>query len=249
MLVLTEALIGTGSRVHHRLHRNGQLSANQVEPRPLIPLNCLYMLALGSIRAGDHVALIFKTRDEQFRYVCPFISDGLEKNERVLYIAHDNSIPSVLSRLANYGIDTQAAQHRGALQVLTREQSYLRYGIFEPRKMIQDLKAEVDRALQDGFTGLRASGEMTWALDLPEALAQVREYELELHRHFGPRLTGLCQYDQTRFEPEILSDVIRIHPKLIANGRLTENPFHRTPDQLLQTTWPAVSVSHLPGGV
>src|SRR5687768_2345944 len=115
--------------------------------------------------------------------------------------------------------------------------------------MIEDLKTEVEKALQDGFTGLRASGEMTWALDLPDALAQVREYELELHRHFGPRLTGLCQYDQTRFEPQLLSDVIRIHPKLIANGRIMHNPFHRSPDQLLQSDFPAISVAHLPGGV
>ena len=203
------------------------------------------METTASIQPGDHVALIFKTRNEQFHWVCSYMRDGLERNERCLYIAHENSVPSVLNRLERAGIDTQAAQRRRALEIFTREQSYLKYGIFEPSKMIADLKREVDAAIADGFTGLRASGEMTWALDMPEALGQLREYEMQLHRNFGPRLTGLCQYDQTRFEPQLLSDVIRIHPKLIANGRVLSNPFQRPLAEIEQGTLPLIHEAQL----
>jgi len=63
---------------------------------------------------------------------------------------------------------------------------------------------------------------------------------MDLHRNFGPRLTGLCQYDQTRFEPQLLSDVIRIHPKLIANGRVMSNPFQRPLAEIAQGTLPLI---------
>src|SRR5687767_1075677 len=106
----------------------------------------------GSIKPGDHVALIYKTRHEQLHWVCNYVREGLERKERCLYIAHDNSVPTVLASIASVGVDTEAAQRAGALRIVTREQSYLRFGIFEPARMIEDLKAEVTAALRDGFT-------------------------------------------------------------------------------------------------
>lgn len=205
--------------------------------------------ATGMIEPGDHCALIYRSRAEQLRWVCQYIGDGLARKERCFYIAHENSVPSILAVLSKSGIPAQAAERSGALKILTRDQSYLRHGIFAPERMIQDLKAEIESALTEGFTGLRASGEMTWALDIPEALAKVRQYEVALHNNFGPRLTGLCQYEETRFDPELLSDVIRLHPKLIANGRVIKNPFHRTPEQLQQRQWPVIKSIHLPGAI
>ena len=201
------------------------------------------------IQPGDHVALIYRTRAEQLSWVCEYIGEGLERDERCFYIAHENSVPSILAALSKSGIPAEAAEQTGALKILTRDQSYLRHGIFAPEQMIADLKTEINTALNDGFTGLRASGEMTWALDIPEALAKVREYEVALHRNFGPRLTGLCQYDENRFDPELLSDVIRLHPKVIANGRIANNPYHRSPEQLVERRWPTITSTLLPGGI
>ena len=111
--------------------------------------------------------------------------------------------------------------------------------------MVDSLVAQVDHALADGFSGLRASGEMTWAIDTPHALAQLTGYEAGLHENFAAKLTGLCQYDVTRFAPSVVSDMIRIHPKIIANGRLSENPLHAKPQEVLSGTLPEVSLNHL----
>ena len=198
-----------------------------------------------SIQPGDHVALFFRTRAEQFSWVCPFVASGLQRNERVLYIAHDNSVPMVLSKFERFGIDVNTARATDALRVVTRNESYQKHGIFEPQKMVDSLVAQVDHALADGFSGLRASGEMTWAIDTPHALAQLTGYEAGLHENFAAKLTGLCQYDVTRFAPSVVSDMIRIHPKIIANGRLSENPLHAKPQEVLSGTLPEVSLNHL----
>jgi len=205
------------------------------------------MEIIDQINPGDHCALIFQTRAEQFSWVCPYIASGLRRRERCLYIAYDNSVPHVLKKLAAVGVDISTAQSTGALRILTKEQSYQKHGMFEPLRMIDELAGEVERALADGFTGFRATGEMTWAGETPEALTQVREYEAKLHHSFGPRLTGLCQYDETRFSPSLLSDMIRIHSKIIAKGRIIKNHLQRPPEEMLTGNLQPVSVNDLFG--
>jgi len=57
--------------------------------------------------------------------------------------------------------------------------------------MVSDLNNEVKHSLEHGFTGLRASGEMSWALDLPSALARLIEYEERLQATW-PAEFGAC---------------------------------------------------------
>lgn len=113
-----------------------------------------------ALRPGDHAALIYATRAEQFSVIAPFVKIGLERRERCFYIAHENSIPLVLEKFAQIGVDVAAAQASGALTVATKHETYHKHGLFQPEKMISDLRAEVDKALKSGFSGLRATGEI-----------------------------------------------------------------------------------------
>lgn len=202
------------------------------------------MLAdIETLRPGDHMALIYRTRSEQFATICPFIKSGLARRERCLYIANDTSIALVLDKLAKARIDTNAALKNGSLLVGTKKDTFQESEHFEPEKMVARLKQELEAALKLGFSGLRATGEMTWTLDDPAALKRLVEYEVLLHQRFPSQLTGLCQYDETRFSPTILSDVIRLHPKLIVQGRIHQNPFLTDPNRVISTSLPHLSVS------
>lgn len=119
--------------------------------------------AIETLRPGDHAAMIYRTRAEQFSVVNPFIQSGLNRGERCQYIASSNSVPLVLEKLSKAGVDVSTAQGRGALVVLSKRETYQKHGIFEPEKMVAELKKEVETALALGFSGLRATGEMTWA--------------------------------------------------------------------------------------
>jgi hypothetical protein len=178
------------------------------------------------LKAGDHVALFYRSKAEQFACVVPYIKIGLERKERCLYIADDNSVPMIWRKLGE-GIDVNRAHKRGDLEVVTKRETYLRHGIFEPAKMISDLRREVEKSLELGYTAFRATGEMTWALDLPSALARLMEYEANLHVEFPKQFLGLCQYDETRFPEHVISEMIQIHPKVIARDQLMEHDFYR----------------------
>ena len=170
---------------------------------------------------GDHVAFFFKTNEERLAFVIPYIVAGINNLERCVYIADENTVPEILAEFKKAGINIDAATANGALSVVTKHDTYLRHGIFDPEKMIADLDRDVRFALQNGFKGLRVTGEMSWALDLPSALSRLCEYEQELYRHWPAQLAGLCQYNESLFPREVIDKMADCHCTVVRDGNIT----------------------------
>lgn len=175
------------------------------------------------IGLGDHVAYFFKRNEERLSFVIPYMVEGLRNNERSVYIADENTVPEILAELKKAGVDIGASTASGALSVVTKHDTYLRNGIFDPERMIADLDKDVKYALQHGFSGLRVTGEMTWALDLPSALVRLCEYEHELYWHWPAQLAGLCQYDETSFPSDVIERMAKCHRVVVRDGNIVRN--------------------------
>jgi hypothetical protein len=179
---------------------------------------------------GDHVAFFFKNNSERLNLVIPYILNGLRNFERCVYIADENTVPDILAEFQRAGVDIGDATAKGALSVITKHDSYLRHGIFEPERMITDLDRDVRFALQHGFWGLRVTGEMSWALDLPSALGQLCEYEKELCRRWPTHLGGLCQYNESLFTADVVSKMTGCHCVAIRDGQVVRYHSHAAGD-------------------
>lgn len=178
------------------------------------------------LKLGDHAAFFFKSNEERLAYAIPYLIQGLQNNERCLYITDENTVFEVLVRFHQAGVDVRKAQRRGALTVLTKRETYLRHGPFEPEKMIADLHSEVKYSLEHAFAGLRATGEMSWALDLPSAFARLVEYEDKLQKLWPAELGALCQYNETLFSAELVEKMISLHSVIVRGGQV----IRRTPE-------------------
>ena len=176
---------------------------------------------------GDHVAFFFNNNAERIEFVIPYIVNGLRNHERCVYIADENTVPAIVAEFQNCGVDVAEAMALGALSVVTKHDTYLRDGIFEPERMIADLDRDVRYALQKGFTGLRVTGEMSWALDLPTALSRLCDYEQELCRKWPAELGGLCQYNRTLFPDQVIQRVMGCHCVVAGDGKLIRHHAHR----------------------
>ncbi len=201
--------------------------------------------AISRLGPHDHLCLIYETREEQFAAVVPFMRLGLARGERCLYIVDDNTAQAVLDALRAGAIDVEAAITSGALTIATKQDAYLKQGYFDPDWMIQFLAQAADDARAAGFTALRATAEMTWALGGdPSTLLSVAgqapgaerliEYEAKLN-HFFPKHDALaiCQYSRARFSPAVILDVIHTHPLVIFGGMVCRNPYYVPPEELL----------------
>lgn len=193
----------------------------------------------GGVQPGDHLCLIYRTEDEHRTILTGYIGGGLERGERVLYIADVRTARQIRGYLRNAGIDARGAQKRGQLVFLMADGASTRDGVLDPQGMIALLRKETQRARDDGFSGLRVTGETTWALRGPRGSERLIEYETLLSEFFpGSACTGLCPYDARRFPPDILLDVLRIHPVAII-GTQPYDSFYCAPSRALRGGWGA----------
>ncbi|HSH31832.1 MAG TPA: MEDS domain-containing protein, partial [Candidatus Saccharimonadales bacterium] len=180
--------------------------------------------AVESLTTHTHTCLIYSDRTEQFAAAIPYMKKGLNNNERCIYITDDNSVAVVKKDMKRQGIDFDEAVETGSLKMATKDQSYLKHGTFDPDAMLGLVKNSVADAEQKGFSSLRVTGEMTWALGPQVDDAKLLEYETKLNEFF-PRhnCSAICQYNIKRFSAEIIRDILYTHPIAIVGGVFCKN--------------------------
>ena len=93
-------------------------------------------------------------------------------------------------------------------------------------RMLKLVSDAIDQAVADGFTGLRACGDMSWLLANAPGSEQVGEYEARLNRVFsGARAEALCQYNRKRLPPGEIDMALITHSTAVVAGQLKFNPF------------------------
>ncbi len=180
---------------------------------------------------GDHVCGLYATPEEQLAAAAEYIRAGLDRGERCLYVCCEHGLKEFRAALTHSGIDVAAEEKRGALILVTKHEGHLKGGTFDPDKMISLLRAAVEDALQAGFTGLAAAGDMTWLLDEAPGSEKVAEYEARLNRFYKEnRALGLCLYNRTKLPDAALDHGLATHSYIRIEGPiLLRNPFYESP--------------------
>jgi PAS domain S-box-containing protein len=187
-----------------------------------------------NLQPGAHLCCIYEREEEHQAILTPYLRYGLEQGEKVLYVVDALTAQEVLSYLHQDGFDPGPCLKRGQLAILTANESYTRGGIFDPDAMISLLRAETERALDEGYSALRVTGEMSWALRGLAGSKRLIEYESKLNEFFpGSKCLAICQYDRRRFGPEILLDVLATHPVAIVGTEVFENFYYMPPQDFL----------------
>ncbi|MFW5946472.1 MAG: PAS domain S-box protein [Candidatus Natronoplasma sp.] len=183
---------------------------------------------------GNHLCCIYRDREKYLLEIALFVLTGLEQDEKCVYVVDDRKREQIIDFLHEQDIDIEKYLETGQFEFLTRKETYLKDGYFDPDEMVVLLKKMEEEALENGYDGVRVTGEMTWVLsDLP-GTERLMEYEMKLNKFLPESDTiGLCQYNEERFPPEILIDVIYTHPKILLHDSIFENPYYLPPDVFL----------------
>lgn len=202
--------------------------------------------AIEKIRVHDHLCLIYETREEQFSAVIPFMKIGLERGEKCLYVVDDTTAAMVIDAMQDAGIDVKSSLKSGKLAIVSKQDSYLKQGYFDPDWMIGFLRRATDEAKAAGFSALRVTGEMTWVLGGDPGTEHLMAYEAKLNYFFPSHdALAICQYNRSRFSPSVIKDVIATHPTVICGGMVCSNFYYVPPDEFLGDGRPAREVGRL----
>jgi len=169
-----------------------------------------------AVAPGDHACGVFAGDDDQAQLVGAFARDAFARRDRLFYIADASDEATIVDFLDDVGLDGRARLAAGDLQILHSSQMGLEDGFDRDRQMAVWHKL-IDTARDDGYRGLAAAAEMTWALAWhvePEAIVSYEATAGELFA--GGAMSALCQYDTRRFERNLLERAAHVHPYAIA---------------------------------
>jgi signal transduction histidine kinase len=203
---------------------------------------------LSTLDHGSHLCLVYTTAAEQMHAAVPFIAGGIARGECCTYIVDEHTAAEMRDLLRAGGVDVDAEVERGALVIASQRDTYLRGGGFDPQAMIEFLRDSEADALARGHTGLRVTGEMTWALGSETSADRLIEYEALLNRYFPTsRALAICQYNRDRFSPEVVCDVLRTHPIVILGDQICPNLYYEPPELVLDGVGAAERVDWMIG--
>ena len=197
------------------------------------------------LKSGDHLCILYKTDDEHKALITPYLRYGLENNEKVFYIVDARSSETVLNYLREDDIDVDSYLESGQLMMLTVNESYMKGGVFDPDGMIRMLTDETNKALEEGFSALRVTGEMSWALKGLPGSDRLIEYETKLNEFFPyNKALAICQYDCRVFKPEILLEILTTHPIAVLGTEIYENFYYIPTEDFLAGKGPEKTLEH-----
>jgi hypothetical protein len=152
----------------------------------------------------------------------------LNQNRRCLYLNSPPMVAGMRSRLAADGLDVLGEVQKGRL-AFSSERDHLVDGVFDIDRMIEALEGAVNQALEDGYEGLWASGDMSWEFGHDRDFMKLVTYEWRLEEYFHrqPALSGICQYHGGTLPAEVMRLGVLVHPCIFVNETLSVlNPHH-----------------------
>ncbi len=181
-----------------------------------------------------HICAFFNGIDEHYRVLRSFIRDGFERGDKAFHLIDPERREDHLRRLADAGIDVEAAIASGQLEVHPWEDGPLRGERFDQDRWLAGFEEVLQSGPASGYTTTRFLAQMEWALvDMP-GIDDMIEFETRVN-YVVPKYdnTVICTYDLSKFGASTVIYALRTHPLVIIGGLLQENPFYVDPDQLL----------------
>jgi len=125
------------------------------------------------------------------------------------------------------GVDVPKEVMKGSL-VLSSDRGHLQNGRFDIDRMLGMLNDAVDQALNDGYQGLWATGDMSWEFGPERDFSKLVEYEWRLEELFlkHPTLSGICQYHTDTLPGEIVKQGLLSHQAIFLNETLSRLDSH-----------------------
>jgi hypothetical protein len=133
------------------------------------------------LQSSRHVCAFFRTQDERYAVLLPFIKEGIDREERAFHIVDPALRRDHLERLRDVGIDTSAAEARHQLEVRVWEEAYLRGGHFDQDSMLALIEEVLQAGRTQGFPLTRLVAQMEWALEDRPGVDDLVEYETRLN--------------------------------------------------------------------
>jgi hypothetical protein len=183
----------------------------------------------------SHICAFFRTSDERYRVLMPFIREGMEQGDKAVHIINPSVRSQHTQRISEAGIDAARAEVEGQLEIVGWYDGPLRGGRFNQSEWLASLPVVLKNGRTQGFPITRLIADMAWLLNDPEARDRALEFECRANLAI-PKAgdVAICAYDLDKFGAAMVVDALRTHPMVLISGIVQHNPFFVPPEELLK---------------
>ncbi len=193
------------------------------------------MVSLGfteeMVPTGTHMCLIFSNESERVDSLLKFLLSGIQGGERIACFTDKLSEVELRAFFEENGISYDERNAKNAIVLSGTSDVYFLDGRFDPDRMLKTLTSYYTESKDMGFTASRVIGEMTPRIETVPGGDRLLEYESRVTMLLRDHpATAICQYDANAFDGATIMDVLKVHPKMIVNGAVINNPFFVEPE-------------------
>ncbi len=134
---------------------------------------------------GQHICYIYNDDEERLDVMAKYLKSGAEAREKLLYLVDVMTSDEMLTHLKDLGVDFSGAKPDD-FTISDATPAYCPTGFFKTEEMLDLVRDFYLKSIDEGYTGARGTGEMSWCLT--EGLAKkedIMNYEARLNDLLG----------------------------------------------------------------
>jgi len=184
---------------------------------------------------GTHMCGLYETDKERDEIIFGFLRQGSMDGDKQVYCPVERTAGEFYRDFAAFCPHCQQTLHDpDHFDLKSARELYYPDGVFDPWHMDKALNEYYLYSQEKGKRNIRATAEMSWALETIAGVEYLMAYEARLNYFIpGKPWISICMYNVTRFPGQTIMNVLRTHPFTINGGVITQNPYYIHPDQWL----------------
>lgn len=166
---------------------------------------------IGKVPWGTHFCQFYETDQDLISMLIPYLRAGLEANEFCMWVTSEPLGVEPATRALREAVpDLDCRIRSGQIEIIPHTDWYFVDGKFDQDRILRDWIRKLNAALENGFEGLRLTGNTFW-LEM-SAWQDFTHYEEAINSVIGNyRMLALCTYSADKCGLREIVDVISNH--------------------------------------
>lgn len=186
------------------------------------------------VSKGTHMCLIYSKEEERRDSLLKFLLSGLEGGERSICFSENMDEETLRKFFLKNDVSYDERKKDNAITLSGVREVYFQDGVFDPERMLKNLEQFYDESEAMNFKGSRVIGEMLPEVQHIKGGERLLEYESKVSVLLRDHpATAVCQYNANDFDGATIMDILKVHPQMIVNGMVIQNPMYIPPEEFL----------------
>lgn len=165
---------------------------------------------IGDITWGTHISHLYSSKNDFKKVMLPYLKAGLNNNELCIWVFHGLNYQDAISVLKTVIEDVDRYIKKEQLIIMPHTDMYTKDNGFNKERLIKVWFSFLEQAKENGYDGLRVTGDTAWLESCYKQDFYLYEKNLESIVKGHP-LIVLCLYDINSVSIPEVSDIINNH--------------------------------------